>query len=333
MRASAPTRFRAFRIHRGERVLGKIDSLTLDDLSPGGIVIRARYAGLNYKDALATTEHGGVIRNFPRVGGSDVSGHVLSSDDPRWRPGDAVLAYAQGLGVDHDGGFSEYVRVRPDQLVALPPELDLLASASLGVAGFTAALAVHLLQDNGLRPGQGDVWVNGATGGVGSMAIAMLAASGYRVVAMSSKTEHSAWLRRQGAAEVLGSGDLAPSPGLLAKARGSAAIDSIGGAALDGLLRSMQPRGIVASVGNVGGNTLHTNVLPFILRGVRLIGVNLNAYRDLESLLWRRLATDLRPARLRENTRLIALDDLPEAIRQMLNAQTVGRTLVAFGEA
>lgn len=296
-------------------------------------MIRARYAALNYKDALATTDHGGVIRNFPRVGGSDVSGHVLSSDDPRWQPGDSVLAYAQGLGVDHDGGFSEYVRVRPDQLVALPPELDLLSGASLGVAGFTAALTVHLLQENGLQPEQGDVWVNGATGGVGCMAIAMLAASGYRVVAMSSKAEHADWLLRQGAAEVVGRGELTSSSALLAKARGSAAIDSIGGDALDGLLRSMQPRGIVASVGNVSGNALHTNVLPFILRGVRLIGINLSAYRDLEPMLWRRLATDLRPDRLNENTRLLALDELPAAIGQMLNAQTVGRTLVDYGEA
>lgn len=322
--------FLAFRIRQGKHVTSAIERISLDALSTGRIVIRTSHAGLNFKDALATTDRGGVIRHFPRVGGSDVSGHVVHSDDPRWRPGDAVVAYAHGLGVSHDGGFAEYVRLHPEQIMTLPVGVDLLDAAALGVAGATAALAVHLLQEQGLRPDCGDVLINGATGGVGSMAIQMLAATGHRVVAVSSKSDCRDWLLRLGAHDVLSPSDVQAGAGLLASARWGAAVDSLGGEGLDALLRAMRSRGVVASVGNVGGNALNTNVMPFILRGVRLVGVNLTAYRELDELLWSRMVGDLRPPKLRELTQVITLGELPDAITRMLNGHTVGRTVVSM---
>ncbi|UIF89678.1 acryloyl-CoA reductase [Cupriavidus sp. UYPR2.512] len=327
---AVPPSFKAFRICRGERVRAGIANVSLDELTPGEVVLRSAYAGLNYKDALATTDHGNVIRHFPRVGGSDVTGVVVDSTDPRFRPGDAVMAYAGGLGVDEDGGFSEYVRLRAARVMPVPDGLDLLEAATLGVAGFTAALAVHLLQESGMRPEAGSVLVNGATGGVGSMAVDMLSRLGYRVSAMSGKVDHDDMLRRLGAAEVIRSGSIEDCAKPLERARWSGAIDSVGGTQLAWLTRTVQPRGVIASVGNAGGNELVTSVLPFILRGIRLIGVNVSFYGDLEATLWQRLATDLKPAHLGESAEIVALDQLPDRIGRMLAGLATGRTVVGF---
>ncbi len=328
--ATVPPVFKAYRITRGDKVAASVANVSLNDLTPGEVVVRSAFAGLNYKDALATTDHGNVIRHFPRIGGSDVAGVVVASDDPRFRPGDAVMAYARGLGVEEDGGFSEYVRLRADRTLALPAGLTLFDAAALGVAGYTAALAVHLLEENGLTPGAGTVLVNGATGGVGSMAVEMLSGLGYRVSAMSSKPDKNDLLRRLGAVEVIRSSEAADSAKPLERSRWSGAIDSVGGSQLAWLTRTVQPRGVIASVGNAGGNELTTTVLPFILRGIRLVGVNVSFYDDLESGLWKRLGTDLKPARLRENTETIRLDQLPDRVRRMLAGQATGRTVVAF---
>jgi len=325
-----PSTFKAFRITRTDRVESGLTQASLDQLSPGDVVIRTAYAGINYKDALATTEHGKVIRQFPRIGGSDASGWVVHSTHPAFKAGDPVVVYARGLGVDHDGGFAEYMRVPGDWLLPLPSGLTLLEAAALGIAGFTAALAVHLLQENGVRPEQGQVLVNGASGAVAGMAIEMLARLGYPVVAMSGKSHARERLLQLGAAEVVSADQFEDAGKPLASARWSAVVDSVGGQGLDWLLRTVKPRGVVASIGNAGGNEFSTNVLPFILRGVRLIGVNVTFYLDIETQIWQRLANDLKPAGLAENVGQISLEQLPHHIQRMLQAQTSGRTVVVF---
>lgn len=322
--------FSAFQIRRNGPMTSGVTRLTLDDLSPGDVVIRTAYAGINYKDALATTEHGKVIRKFPRIAGSDASGWIVTSTDHRFRVGDEVAVLGRGFGVDHDGGFSEYLRVPADWVIKLPAGLALRDAATLGIAGYTAALAVHLLQQAGCHPAQGDVLVNGATGAVSSMAIEMLARLEYRVVAVSAKSGQAAYLQALGAHAVLSAADLPDQGKPLEPARWAAGLDALGGRHLDLMLRSAMPRGCVASFGNVAGNELSTSVLPFILRGVRLIGVNLTYYLDLETELWRRLADDLKPRHTLEHVQTIALDDLAGQLQRMLDGQSWGRTIVEF---
>ncbi|EFV86237.1 zinc-binding dehydrogenase [Achromobacter xylosoxidans C54] len=304
--------------------------MTLADLSPGDVVIRTAYAGVNYKDALATTEHGNVIRKFPRVAGSDASGWIVASEDPRFREGDEVAVLGRGFGVDHDGGFSEYVRVPADWVIRLPNGFALRDAATLGIAGYTAALAVHLLLEAGCQPERGEVLVNGATGAVSSMAIEMLSRLQYQVSAVSAKAGQAAYLRTLGAHAVLSPNDLADQGRPLEPARWAAGLDALGGKPLDLMLRSIMPRGCVASFGNVAGNELSTSVLPFILRGVRLIGVNLTYYLDLEAELWARLAHDLRPQCTLEQVKTITLDELAQQIQCMLDGRSWGRTIVEF---
>lgn len=320
--------FRAFQVRQGAGLTAGVVQLGLAELSPGGVLIRTAYAGLNYKDALATTEHGRVIRQFPRVIGGDASGWVVASDNPAFREGDEVAVLGRGFGVDHDGGFSQYLRVPADWVTPLPPGITLLEAAGLGIAGYTAALAVHLLEEAGVRPGQGRVLVNGATGAVSSMGIEMLARLGHGITAVSSKAGQEGHLRALGAHEVLATADLSDRGRPLEAARWAAALDSLGGQHLDLILRTLEPRGCVASYGNVAGNTLTTSVLPFILRGVRLIGVNLTYYMDLEAELWKRLATDLKPQRALDQVHTLALDDLPGQLQRMLAGLTVGRAVV-----
>lgn len=320
--------FRAFQIRRDGPMTSSVTRLTLDALSPGDVVVRTAYAGINYKDALATTEHGKVIRKFPRVAGSDASGWVVASGDSRFREGDEVAVLGRGFGVDHDGGFSEYLRVPADWVIKLPGGLALRDAATLGIAGYTAALAVHLLQEAGCRPGHGEVLANGATGAVSSMAIEMLSRLQYRVSAVSSKPGQAAYLQALGAHAVLGVADLTDQGKPLEPARWAAGLDTLGGRHLDLMLRSTMPRGCVASFGNVAGNDLSTNVLPFILRGVRLIGVNLTYYLDLEAELWGRLAGDLKPRHTLEQVKTISLDGLAGQLQRMLDGQSWGRTIV-----
>ena len=324
-------RFNAFRINSDNgAVHGSIVELGLQDLSPGDVVIRTACAGVNYKDALATTDEGKIIRRFPRIGGIDMSGVVETSADSRFRPGDQVIAHSRGLGVEHDGAFSEYVRVPGDWVVPLPEGLTLVDAAALGVAGYTAALAIHFLEQNGVLPASGPILVTGATGGVASMAIDMLAAKGYAVTALSAKTSAAERLKALGAAEVLTNADLADSGKPLDKPRWAGAVDSVGGEQLGRVLRSIQPNGVVASFGNAGGNEFSGNVLPFILRGVRLVGVSIPATLALQTAVWARLSTDLKPRHLSESTTAISLDALPDFIRVMLAGGSQGRTIVKF---
>src|SRR3989338_9183063 len=278
---SSPTyKFPAYRIfEEGGQSAGHFVELTLDDLDPGEVVIQVHYSSVNYKDALAATGTGKVVRRFPCVGGVDAAGVVVSSSDARFRAGDAVLVTGYGMGVDHDGGFAEYVRVPADWVVPLPQGLTLPHGLSLwdamaiGTAGFAAALSINRLEQNELRPENGKVIVTGATGGVASLAIQMLAQLGYHVVALTGKESEYDYLKSLGAAEILPRKELVMGTRPLEKAQWAGALDAGGGETLAWLTRTMQQNGVIASFGNAGDLELHTTMMPFILRGIRLIGI------------------------------------------------------------
>ena len=323
--------FRAYRIFdEGGKSLGRFVELSLDDLDSGEVVIRTHYSGVNYKDALAATGAGKVIRRFPCVGGIDVSGLVASSSDARFKAGDEVLVTGYDMGVAHDGGFAEYTRVPADWVVPLPPNLSMFEAMALGTAGFTAALAIHRLEQNELTPKKGKVIVTGATGGVGSLAIQMLSQLGYHVVALTGKDSEHDYLRSLGASEILprNSIDL-KSTRPLEKAQWAGALDAVGGETLAWLARSMQQDGAIASFGNAGGVELHTTVFPFILRGVKLLGVDSAATAmTLRRQIWRRLAGELKPQLLSRLAHTVPFAQLPEVFPAMLRGESRGRSVV-----
>lgn len=323
--------FRAFRIFAdGGKIAGRVVELTPGELSAGEVVFRTAYASVNYKDALAATGAGGrIIRSFPRIGGIDAGGTVMSSADSRFRAGDEVICTSFDFGVGHDGGWSQVCRVPADWVVPLPKGLTLHEAAALGVAGYTAGLAVELLELNGMAPGNGKVLVNGATGGVATLAIDMLGRLGYHVVAMTGKEAEHGFLKKLGAQEVLPRHPAEPGARPLEKALWAAAFDSVGGESLAWLTRTMQPDGLIASFGNAGGIEFKTTVLPFILRGVRLIGVNSGETpMPLRRKIWGRLAADLKPRHLDDIAQVISLDDLPGYFERMLKGQIRGRAVV-----
>jgi len=293
-------------------------------------VIRSAYSSVNYKDALAATGKGQILRRFPLVGGVDVAGVVMSSVDARFHQGDQVLVTGCGLGESHDGGFSEIVRVPADWVVALPEGMSLFAAMALGTAGFTAALAIDRLEQNGLEPGQGPLIVTGASGGVGSVATDLLSGRGYEVVALSRRPETNAYLLSLGAADVLDTQEAAASARPLETARWAGAIDNVGGELLGWLTRTVQPWGSIASIGLAGGAELHTTVMPFILRGVSILGItSANCPMDRRLKVWKRLVTDLRPRHLdRIVAGTVALDELSGVFEKVLAGRHRGRYVV-----
>lgn len=328
------TKFPAYRIFEQDgKSAGRFVELTLDELDPGDVVIRTAYSSVNYKDALAATGAGKIVRRFPCVGGVDAAGVVESSQDARFKPGDEVIVTGYEMGVAHDGGFAEYVRVPADWVVPLPQGLSLFEAMALGTAGFTAALAIHRLEQNELSPEKGKVIVTGATGGVGSLAIQMLAQLGYHVVALTGKDSEHEYLKALGAHEVLPRNEIdLSSTRPLESAQWAGALDAVGGATLAWLTRTMQQNGVIASFGNAGGTELHTTVYPFILRGIRLIGIDSAATaRPLREKIWQRLAHELRPAQLGGVVHTILFMQLPEAFQNMLHGQSHGRTIVKIG--
>jgi NADPH2:quinone reductase len=323
--------FRALRIFEEDgAVVSRFVELSLDDLDPGEVVIRNLYSGVNYKDALAATGAGRIVRRFPCVGGVDAAGVVESSSDARFKAGDEVLVTGYGMGVAHDGGFSECVRVPADWVVPLPQGLTPFEAMALGTAGFTAALSIHRLEQNELRPENGKVIVTGATGGVASLAIQMLAQLGYHVVALTGKERERAYLESLGASEVLLRSEVDFSGGkALEKPQWAGALDAVGGGTLAWLTRTMQQDGAIASFGNAGGVELHTTVFPFILRGVKLLGIDSSATAmPLRRLIWQRLAADLRPKFLAEVAHAVPFAGLPEVFPAMLQGRSHGRTVV-----
>jgi acrylyl-CoA reductase (NADPH) len=323
--------FKAFRIHEsGGRIAARFEDLTLDALSPGDVVIDVEYSDINYKDALAVTGAGKILRRHPLVGGIDLAGVVRTSADARYRSGDAVLVTGSGLSETQDGGYAEVARVPGDSVIPMPPGLDAFRTMALGTAGFTAALAIDRMERNGQEPARGPIVVTGATGGVGSIAIDMLAGRGYEVIAVTGKPGAMDYLKSLGAASVMARGELQLGSRPLEPARYAGVIDSVGGEMLAGLIRQVDYWGNVASIGLAGGAQLETTVLPFILRGVNLLGINSSATRRAERLhVWSRIASDCAPRHLaRIVTRTIDFADLPGAFQDHLDGKVTGRTVV-----
>ena len=322
--------FRAFRVFdENGTVQGRLVDAALNELSAGDVLIKAAYSSVNYKDALAATGAGKIIRRFPLVGGIDVSGTVVSSGDSRVKSGDEVLVTGYDLGVAHDGGYAEYVRVPADWVVRVPQGLSLFDVMAIGTAGFTAALSIVELERNGLVPSNGPVIVTGASGGVGSVAIQCLVARGYTVTALTGKDDQHEFLKSLGAADVLSRNAVQVSAKPLEKMLWAGAVDAVGGETLAWLTRTMMYGGGIASSGLTGGTDLKTTVLPFILRGIKLLGID-SAMCPMPARLevWRRLATDLKPAKLQAIAQEIPLEDLPCAFATLLKGQARGRFVV-----
>ncbi|MGR9108356.1 MAG: oxidoreductase [Gammaproteobacteria bacterium] len=324
-------KFRAFRIDRKDgRHHAGFETIALDQLSEGDVVIKALYSGINYKDALAATGKGDILRKFPLVGGVDVSGLVEQSCVPEFRKGDPVLVCGCGLSETLDGGYADYVRVPADCVVPLPATLSLYEAMAIGSAGFSAALALDTMQLNGQTPGRGPIIVTGASGGVGSYSIDLLSGAGFRVVAITGKPECRDYLESLGAAEVLIREDLELGTRPLEKGLWGGAIDSVGGDLLAWLTRTVKPRGNIASIGLAAGVNLKTTVFPFILRGINLLGINsVFCPAALKKKIWNRLAGDLRPRHI--NTivnHVIPLEKIPDVFQDYLNSAVIGRTVV-----
>ena len=323
--------FKAFRVFdENNRVGGRVVEMTVDELSPGEVLFKTAYSSVNYKDALAGTGTGGkIIRKYPLTGGIDAAGTVESSSDARFKPGDQVICTSYGMGVSHDGGYGYYCRAPADWIVPLPKGLTLYEAMALGTAGYTAGLAVELLELNGLAPANGKVLVNGATGGVATLAIDMLSRLGYEITAVTGKESEQAFLEKIGAREVLLRQSIEPGSRPLENSQWAGAFDSVGGEQLAWLTRTMKTHGLIASFGNTGGIELKTTVLPFILRGVRLIGVDSAATpMPLRRKVWARLAGDLKPRHLDAITHTLGLGELPAQFEKILKGQARGRAVV-----
>ena len=323
-------RFSALRIHRSDGVVrSELEELTLDDLSPGNVLIRVEFSSINYKDALAATGTAPIVRRFPVVGGIDLAGEVLECADGPFRPGDKVVVLGGGLGETRDGGYARFARVEADRVIRLPEGIDTRRAMAIGTAGFTAALALHRLEHNDQRPELGPMVVTGATGGVGTIAVDLLAGRGYDVTALTGKTGESGYLRKLGAAEIIDRRDVEPVTNPLGRGLWGGAVDNLGGEILGWLTRTVRPWGNIASIGLAAGAGLSTTVMPFILRSVSLIGVNMEVEPRLRHRIWERLATDLRPRHLeRITTREVTLPELPSCFDGFMAGSVTGRTVV-----
>ena len=323
--------FKAFRVHlENERIVSRLERIRMDDLSPGDVVIRGAYSSINYKDALAATGKGKILRRYPLVAGVDISGTVETSTDARFKPGDRVVVAGCGLSETTDGGFAQVARVPADFVNPLPDGLDLRSAMAIGTAGFTAALALHRMEQNDQRPELGPIAVTGATGGVGSYAIDIFSRRGYAVTALTHKSGAEEYLRGLGArdVQVLSTMKLGSRP--LEKAIWGGAVDNLGGEVLAWLTRTTVPLGNIASVGLAAGVDLNTTVMPFILRGVCLLGINsVEAPRELRIAVWQRVGGDLKPAHVdRIAAREVALDELPGCFDAYIAGTVTGRTIV-----
>ena len=326
-----PDRFDAFRIHDDAGYRSGLEPVSLDDLSPGEVVIEAAWSSVNFKDALAGTGKGRILRRFPLVGGIDVAGHVVASSDKAFREGDPVLVTGCGLSETRDGGYSTFARLESRWTIPLPAGLTLRESMVLGTAGFTAALALFRMLDNRQSPGLGPLCVTGATGGVGSLAVDIFSRAGFEVHAISGKPDHAGYLKDIGAREVLARDALATTRPM-ESARFGGGLDNVGGPMLASLLAQTAPYGNVASAGLAASPDLHTTVMPGIIRGVSLLGVaSGGTARDIRDAIWARLGSDWKPRHLDAIcTRETGLADLPQVFDAMLAGGSLGRTVVSL---
>ena len=325
--------FKAFKITKTDAaVSGAVVDTTVDQLTPGNMLIKASYSSVNYKDALAATGVAKILSRMPLIGGIDVAGTVVSSEDPRFKEGDKVLVTGYDLGVGNDGGYSAYVRVPAEWVVKVPRSLSLFESMALGTAGFTAALSVIRLEQNGLKPGNGPVVVTGATGGVGSIAVAILAGLGYDVTAVTGKDHEHEYLKSLGAKTILARSAIEKIPGPIGKGTWAGAVDPVGGDILAWLTKTMAYGASIANSGLTGGIEIHTTVIPFILRGVNLLGIDSVMCPMGPRLdVWKRLASDMKPKMLASIAREIPLSGLPEAFRTLAAGNARGRFVVNVG--
>ena len=326
--------FRAFRIDQdNDRIVAGFCELSLDDLTAGEVVIKVSHSTINYKDALAATGAGKILRTYPLVGGIDLAGTVVSSEDERLEPGTVVLVNGCGLSETVDGGYAEYARVKSDSVVPVPAGMTAAQAMQIGTAGYTAALAILRMEQNNQLPENGPIVVTGATGGVGSIAVDMLDSRDYEVVALTGKAEQAEYLKSIGAHEVLlrGEVDLGKRP--MEKARWGGAIDNLGGDVLTWLTRTVKYGGNIASIGLAASPALNTTVLPFILRAVCLLGINsVDTPRHLRLQVWERIGGDLHPRHLDEiSGRTIEFDELPDAFQAYIDGTVTGRTVVKIG--
>src|SRR5665213_471424 len=322
--------FKAFRISQTDgKVSGAVVDATIDELTPGDVVIKAAYSSVNYKDALAATGAAKILKKFPLIGGIDVAGTVASSTDARFNEGDNVVVTGYDLGVGNAGGYSAYVRVPADWVVKLPSSLTLFDAMALGTAGFTAAMSVIRLEQDGLKTGTGPVVVSGATGGVGSVAVAILAGLGYDVTAVTGKDNAHTYLKSLGAKDVMPRSAIEKSPRPIEKSMWAGAVDPVGGDTLAWLTKTMNYGASIANSGLTGGIDVHTTVIPFILRGVNLLGIDsVMCPMPLRLEVWRRLASDMKPTMLKSIAHEIPLSGLPDAFATLAAGGAKGRFIV-----
>jgi NADPH2:quinone reductase len=323
--------FRAYRIDQQDgKIVAGFTTLNIDDLTAGDVVIKVSHSTINYKDALAATGVGKILRTYPLVGGIDLAGTVVSSDDEQFSVGDAVLVNGCGLSETCDGGYAEYARVNADAIIPVPGGMDTAQAMQIGTAGYTAALAIHRMEENNQLPDGGPIVVTGATGGVGSIAVDMLDKRGYQVVAVTGKADKSDYLKSIGAREILIRDDIDLGKRPLEKALWGGAIDNLGGDYLAWLTRTVKYGGNIASIGLAASHELNTTVMPFILRAVCLLGINsVDTPRDLRLKVWDRIGNDLKPGRLGVScSRTISFDELPDAFQGYIDGTVSGRIVV-----
>jgi putative YhdH/YhfP family quinone oxidoreductase len=330
-------KFKAFRISEGpdKKISAGFVEKTLDELDAHEVTVRVAYSSINYKDALAATGKGKILRRPACIGGIDFAGTVVSSSDPRFAKGDAVLtASGEHVGVSSDGGYAPFCRVKGDWITKVPQGLSLWEAMALGTAGYTAGIAAVKMEHNGLKPENGPVIVNGATGGVGSVAVAIFAKRGYHVVALTGKESESDWLRHLGAKEILLRKDLnLEKIRPLDKATYAGAVDNLGGKTLAWMCSMMKDNGVIGAVGLAESAELHTWVMPFILRGASLLGINSgDSSNAIREAVWKRLATDMKPPLLKEMARTLPFAQLPGAFDDFINARVSRRVVVDLSD-
>lgn len=317
----------------GDQVQGQVTTIPVEQLPAGEVTVEVEYSSLNYKDGLACTGQGGVVHHYPHIPGIDAAGVVVESQDDNFSTGDRVLITGYDLGVGSYGGYAEYVRVPASWVVKSPESLSNFDAMALGTAGLTAAMCLLAMERNGTQPDQGPILVTGATGGVGSIAVNILAQKGYTVAASTGKADQHDYLRELGASEILSRADVSLTderPRPLLKGTWAGAVDTVGGSTLSYLIRTMDHFGNIALCGLVGGHNFAGTVIPFLLRGVNLLGIDsVLCPMPYRQEIWQRLATDLKPRHLGQIAQVISLDDLPGAVADILQGKVKGRLLVS----
>ena len=329
--SSLPNQFKCFRIDQADdKIVSGLQSISMDDINPGEITLKTEYSSINYKDALAATGKGKILRSFPLIGGVDVAGEVVESDDPRFDPGDKVIAACSGLSETNDGGYSEYARINSEAAIELPKQMDTRTAMAIGTAGFAAGLAIFKMKLNKQTPEMGPIVVTGATGGVGSIAIDMLSSSGFETTAITRKKTHDEYLKTIGTTNIVCLEEMELGERPLEKAQFGGGIDNVGGDLLSWVLRSTVPEGNVASIGLAADFKLPTNVMPFILRGVNLLGVNSTTLPNaVKQEVWDDIANNMSPQKIDQIvTKEVTLEELPDQFQAFIEGSIVGRVLV-----